>query len=275
MMPFTDSHCHIDYPECSESLSSLIQQCEQANIHRIIVPAVSPAYWQRLLASCQQSNNNCQLQPCLGIHPWYLKGLSNIHLQQLEQWVEIHQEYIVAIGETGLDGVIAKEQNNLMQQQEFFDFHMQLANQFSKPLIVHHRRSHQQVIEQLKQVPINSGGVIHAFSGSYQQGKTYIDMGFKLGIGGTITYPRAEKTIKAVKRFPLDALLLETDAPAMPLYRHQGQANSPLKIIKVFEHLCAIRGETPEEIAATIENNIMQLFGPISLTTKTIQATRQ
>ena len=113
----------------------------------------------------------------------------------------------------------------------------------------------------LKKVNLTRAGIIHAFSGSYQQAKNYIDLGFKLGIGGTITYPRAEKTIKAIKRLPLDSLVLETDAPAMPLYGFQGQANSPLKLINVFESLVAIRQESAEAIAEQIEQNISQLFG--------------
>ena len=81
-------------------------------------------------------------------------------------------------------------------------------------------------------------------------------MGYKLGIGGTITYPRAEKTIKAIKRLPLTSLVLETDAPAMPLYGFQGQDNSPLQLIKVFQTLVSIRTESAAEIAQTLEDNV-------------------
>ncbi len=260
LMNFTDSHCHLDFSELSNELPQLLSHCLQANIRQIIVPAVSPQKWPQLLELCKNNTSNCQLYPCLGIHPWYLNDLTTEHLQQLEANLTIHQESIIAVGETGIDGLIAKEQDNLNKQQAFFQYHIELANQFSKPLIVHHRRSHQQVIQQLKQSPVNHGGIIHAFSGSYQQGVTYIDMGFKLGIGGTITYDRAEKTIKAIKRLPLDCLVLETDAPAMPLSGQQGQINTPLNLIKIFEQLCLIRNEDKEEIAEEIENNIQQLF---------------
>ena len=92
-------------------------------------------------------------------------------------------------------------------------------------MILHHRKSQNELLQVIKQQQFSQGGILHAFSGSFAQGKAFIDMGFKLGIGGTITYDRAEKTRKAVKQFPLDALVLETDSPSMPLNGFQGQIN--------------------------------------------------
>ena len=112
----------------------------------------------------------------------------------------------------------------------------------------------------IKKHVVKKVGVIHAFSGSYQQAKTYLDLGYKLGIGGTITYPRAEKTIKTLKKIPLESILLETDAPSMPLYGYQGEPNSPLKLITVFDRLCELRNESPEEIVFQLEKNKKDLF---------------
>ncbi|MEW6992129.1 TatD family hydrolase [Colwelliaceae bacterium 6441] len=261
MFKFTDSHCHIDFPDFAENRTKLLQQCSLANITKIIIPAVSPDKWQALLALVESNNTHCQLFPCVGIHPWYLSHLDNSHLALLEQAISQHQNKLIAVGETGLDGVIAKEQDNLQHQQTFFEFHIHMANKYALPLIIHHRRTHSEILQQLKLTPADHTGIIHAFSGSYQQGKAYIDLGFKLGVGGTITYPRAEKTRKAIKRFPLDALVLETDSPAMPLFGKQGQVNTPLTIIEVFESLSGLREESAQCIAQTIENNIQQLFG--------------
>jgi len=263
MSHFTDSHCHIDFAEFDESRTDLLARCFSAKITKIIIPAVSPSTWQSLLNIAQNNQSNCQIFPCLGIHPWYLNDLNTNHLTLLETTIIQNKQQIIAIGETGLDGVIAKEQNNLSQQQAFFEFHIHMANKYALPLIVHHRRTHPEILQQLKSTPVKNSGIIHAFSGSYQQGKAYIDLGFKLGIGGTITYPRAEKTIKAVKRFPTDALVLETDAPAMPLYGKQGQINSPLNLRTIFDRLAEIRNEPQEKLAEAIEKNIQQIFGLI------------
>jgi len=259
-MKFTDSHCHLDFPELAQQLKPELADCFELAIERIIVPAVNPDNWQPVLEITSKAPSNVLLFPCLGIHPWYLNELTEQHLIALEQTAFNYQESIVAIGETGIDGKIAIEQNNMEKQKEFFRYQLELANRLNKPVIVHHRRSHNEVIEILKQSPVKHGGIIHAFSGSYQQGKTYIDMGFKLGIGGTITYERAKKTINAIKRFPVNALVLETDAPSMPLSGQQGTTNKPSNIKIIFQQLVNVLQCEPEKLAEQIEQNIDQLF---------------
>ncbi|WP_448247081.1 TatD family hydrolase [Thalassotalea agariperforans] len=260
-MKFTDSHCHLDFPELSENLADVISQCAADNIHKIIIPSVSPDNWQQVLNLTKQHHHkNCRLFACLGIHPWYLNKLTSKDLNKLEIAVKSQPQDIIAIGETGIDGKIAEQENNLTKQLAFFEFHLQLAKSSNKPIIIHHRKSHQHIVPLLKKITVDKTGVIHAFSGSYQQAKDYLDLGYKLGIGGTITYPRAEKTLKTVKKLPLDAMVLETDAPAMPLYGNQGQANSPLRLLDVFNRLCQLRSESPAVIAEQLELNVKTVF---------------
>jgi TatD DNase family protein len=267
-MKFTDTHCHLDFKELTPLESnipdSLLAQCFDQHIHQIIVPAVSPDNWQNVLGltrfNREQTIDKCKVFACLGIHPWFLDNLEQHHLTLLSDKVTENRPSIIAIGETGLDAVIAKQQNNLNKQLEFFEYQLQLAKQEQLPVIVHHRGTHNETITLLKQVKVPQAGIIHAFSGSYQQACQYIDLGFKLGIGGTITYPRAKKTINAIKRLPLNSLVMETDAPAMPLYGFQGESNSPLRLSNVFEALVSLREESPENIAETMENNISALF---------------
>jgi len=260
-MKFTDSHCHLDFDEFTLNRAQLLSQCSTANIHRIINPAITPNNWQKVLTlASQHKNTACKIYPCLGIHPWFLQDLNHSHLDELSNVVEQHKKEIIAIGETGIDGAIVKKQDNFKQQVEFFEFQLQLAKQHQLPVLVHHRQSHQDIIMRLKKIKLASAGVIHAFSGSYQQASDYISLGFKLGIGGTITYPRAKKTINAIKRLPLSSLVLETDAPAMPLFNQQGSNNSPLALINVFDALVQIRSESCEEIAEQLESNVKLLF---------------
>ena len=282
----TDSHCHLDFDEISNNLPLLLQECFNNNIHKIIVPSVSPKNWHKVLeltnfistgqTPTNQSNkprDYCQLFACLGIHPWYLNSLTHNDLDNLANIVKTNIARIVAIGETGIDGTIARDENNLEKQLTFFDFQLTLAKQHQLPIIIHHRRSHEHILPLLKQHKHMYGGVIHAFSGSYQQAKNYIDLGFKLGIGGTITYERAKKTINAVKRLPLEALILETDAPSMPLSGFQGEANSPLKLLNIVDCLCEIRSEGADLVKNTIEQNIQSLFFsryPKALSAKTV-----
>ena len=254
---FTDSHCHLDFDAFSENLPNLLLACQKANIGKIVIPTIGPQNWAKSLSlSKEYSSKALTLHPCLGIHPWFLKDLTKDSFQTLRQLVLTHLTEIVAIGEAGIDGVIDKEQNNLALQIDVFEQQLALAKEFNLPIIVHHRRSHQHIVPLLRKLSSPKGGIIHAFSGSYQQACQYIDLGFKLGIGGTITYPRAEKTVKAIKRLPLESLVLETDAPAMPLYGFQGQDNSPLQLINIFNTLTSIRAESAEEIARVLEENI-------------------
>ncbi len=280
MMQFTDSHCHLDFTEFSKNISELLLQCHAQNIHRIIVPSVNPEHWQRVLSLAKQTTH-VNIACALGIHPWFLIPQNNLttnntdldfHTQQLNQTLNQarskNPNNIVAIGECGIDIFKAKKNTpneqafneNIKLQQDFFAMQLHIAKQNNLPVIVHHCQSHPLILSLLKQHKLNKAGVIHAFSGSYQQAIDYIDLGFKLGIGGTITYSRAKKTINAIKRLPLSSLLLETDAPAMPPFGQQGLINSPLNLTLVFQALVAIRNEPKEIIAEQIETNIQQLF---------------
>lgn len=311
MMQFTDSHCHLDDIAFNEQLPALLRQCQQLAINRIIVPSIAPDNFSQVLklAKCgsnhQDNNlsnstntNPIHIYPCLGIHPWFLQNLNDSHLEQLHALVIKSRNEIIAIGEIGIDGAIAKQavnhgqtpEDNLHHQQHFFDFQLNLAKQQNLPVIIHHRQSHDKIMPFLKRYQLAKTGIIHGFSGSYQQAKGYIDLGFKLGVGSTITYSRAKKTINTLKRLPLESLVLETDAPSMPLSREvtskevptnnentkdeklevltnpsapppaNSPANSPINLIKIFEVLSTIRPESPEDIANQLEYNIEQVF---------------
>ncbi len=285
MMQFTDSHCHLDNKVFDEQLTSLLAQCTKLAINRIIIPAISPDNFDAVLALTQQYHNNpIKLYACLGIHPWFLTDLNATHLAQLSSKVLKEKENIIAIGEIGIDGANIKRseepEKELLKQQSFCDFQLNLAKQQNLPVIVHHRQSHHLIVPFLKQYKLTKAGIIHGFSGSYQQAKDYLDLGFKLGIGTTISYSRAKKTINTVKRLPLESLVLETDAPSMPLsdevinsnMKHPVTIdkaehahfpplkNSPVNLLKVFEILTTIRSEGAEEIANQLEKNIEQVF---------------
>lgn len=268
-MKFTDSHCHLDDEKFAQTLPSLLQQCAQASIERIIIPSIAPRNFNEVLTLTKRYNAiPIKLFACLGIHPWFLDDLSQDDLDTLTALVTQEKDNTIAIGEIGIDGAISKHaqqpEENLHKQLTFFDYQLLLAKQNQLPVIIHHRQSHQHIVPMLKRHKLASAGIIHGFSGSYQQAKDYIDLGFKLGIGGTITYARAKKTINAIKRLPLESLVLETDAPAMPLSievtKEQQAHNSPINLSKVFQCLVQIRNESQEQIAEQIEANIDQVF---------------
>ena len=201
-MQFTDSHCHLDDKAFKEYLPTLLTQCAELDINRIIVPSIAPDNFNQVLSLAKRHHDTpIKIYPCLGIHPWFLQKLNDSHLEQLSAIVVKSRDEIIAIGEIGIDGAIAKQavnhgqtpEDNLHHQQHFFDFQLSLAKQQNLPVIIHHRQSHDKIMPLLKRYQLARTGIIHGFSGSYQQAKGYIDLGFKLGVGSTITYSRAKK----------------------------------------------------------------------------------
>ena len=167
-----------------------------------------------------------------------------------------------AIGETGLDGHIPVDMN---VQKQVLHAHLDIADSFGLPVILHHRKSHHLLLEALKASSFEGRGVIHAFSGSKDVAKRYIDRGFCLGIGGTVTYERAKKTRDTVTyllRHHPESILLETDAPDMPMSGRQGQPNMPHYLKDVVAALSALSDIEPNEINAITSANYVRLFKP-------------
>ena len=252
-MQFIDTHCHLDFDEFKGDLQNHVYRANQLGIRGFVVPGTTLKQSQKLLSFKQ---HKADVHIAFGLHPYFMAEHQDGDFEQLRSLAIEHRELLVAIGECGIDASIA----GLEKQQALFVEHIKLANELSLPLIVHHRQSHHLIMQAFKQVQPKWGGVIHAFSGSLQQAQAYIKLGFKLGVGGTITYERANKTKQALAKVPLDCLVLETDAPSMPLAGYQGQINLPERLKMVFDCLVAIRSESESEIAKQIYASSCSLF---------------
>ena len=237
MLQLFDSHCHLDLPELVTDWQAHWQRAQAAGVAACLVPAVSAAHWQGLLQLALQKTN---VFVAVGIHPWWAAQAKLDDLTTLESTL-LGNHQICAVGEIGLD--FALSDSTFAAQQALFSAQVAIANRFRMPIILHHRKSQPQLLAELKRQQFSHGGILHAFSGSYAQATAFIDLGFKLGIGGTISYERAQKTRNTVQKLPLDCLVLETDAPAMPLAGHQGQINTPAHLVEVFACLQALRSE--------------------------------
>ncbi|WP_404393802.1 TatD family hydrolase [Pseudoalteromonas phenolica] len=252
-MQFIDTHCHLDFDEFKGDFQNHVYRANQLGIHGFVVPGITFKQSQTLL-SFKQHNPGVYI--AFGLHPYFMAEHQGGDFEQLKRLAIEHREQLVAIGECGIDASIA----DIEKQQALFVEHIKLANYLSLPLIVHHRQSHHLIMQAFKQVQPKWGGVIHAFSGSLQQAQAYIKLGFKLGVGGTITYERANKTKQALAQVPLDSLVLETDAPSMPLAGYQGQVNLPERLKAVFDCLVAIRSESEFEITEQVYASSCSLF---------------
>jgi len=249
-----DSHCHFDFPVFDQDRDEILQRCTSAGVKKIVIPGTQACSWSKLISLCDIHEN---LEFALGLHPYFISSAGEDDLQTLSDLVKRHRKSIVAVGEIGLD--FASAQTNA-KQIEYFQQQLHIANDNNLPIVVHHRKSHNQLIRMLKNTPVSKGGVIHAFSGSYFEAKTYLDLGFKLGVGGTITYQRASKTREVIKQLPIESLLLETDAPDMPIFGRQGQRNSPEFLPEIVQALCELKSMSKDEVVDKTSQTSAQLF---------------
>jgi len=257
-----DTHCHLDFDEFDGDRAAVWQSCRDSGVVKLMIPGVTPGnQWDRSRRLAEQEPG---IYYSLGVHPCWLTPWHNTPVGQvMAGWsadIDRHLQspQCRALGETGLDKRI---ETSLAVQVDWFEWHLTLAQQHRRPLILHCVHAHAELLALLKRNKPVAGGVVHAFNGSYDIAREYWSLGIYLGIGGTITYARANKTRNAVQRMPLEALVLETDAPDMPLQGRQGQRNSPAFLTDVAACLAQLHNQSLAVIAQQTYSNSCRLFG--------------
>ena len=252
MLDLIDSHSHFDVAEFDADRDVVLTRARAAGVARQVIPAITLASFERLRALCA---SNKGLYPAYGLHPLFLAEHKPEHIEELALWTE--REKPVAVGECGLDffveGLDADAQRSYFQQQ------LELACKMNLPLILHARRAVDEVTAAIRRVG-QLRGVVHSFSGSVQQAQQLWKLGFCIGLGGPVTYPRAHRLRKIVTMMPLEFLLLETDSPDQPLHGHQGARNEPALLAEICACVAQLRNAAPEEIAAATSRNAERLF---------------
>ncbi len=252
-MELVDSHCHIDAAEFDPDRRDVIERARAIGVMRQIVPAVDAAGWPKLRDVCAADPG---LFPAYGLHPTCLRSHHPGHLHDLRAWIE--RERPVAIGECGLDFYL--DDLDTDAQQHYFRGQLELARESGLPVIVHARRAVDAVILAIKRIG-QLRGVVHSFSGSGEQARQLWGAGFLIGLGGPVTYDRANRLRNLAATMPIEHLLLETDAPDQPDALHRGQRNEPARILEVLNTIATLRGRDPAEIAASTSANAERLFG--------------
>lgn len=252
MLELTDSHAHIDDASFASDREAMFQRAQAAGIRHIVVPAIDQASWARIASLCA---DHPQALPAYGLHPIYLDQHRPQHLDELAAWLKTHRA--VAVGEIGLDYFLPELDGE--RQRDYFQKQLQLAREVDLPVIVHARRAMDEVTSTMRRIG-GLRGVVHSFSGSLQQAERLWELGFYLGIGGPVTYPRANRLRSMVANMPIERLLLETDAPDQPGACHRGERNEPSNILEVLNVIAELRGESPEVIAAATTRNARTLF---------------
>ena len=266
-MTWIDSHCHLDAPEFAADRDAVRSAARQAGVGTCVIPAVEVANFESVRLLAHQHGDVY----ALGIHPLFTPQASQDDLQTLALALQQYASdpRLVAVGEIGLDGFVPGL--DMARQQLFYKAQLKLAQQHDLPVILHVRRSADLLLQGLRKTPVK-GGIAHAFNGSLQQAQQFIDMGFKLGFGGALTFERANQLRLLATQLPLSALVLETDAPDIPphwLYvtaeeRAQGLPqgrNTPSQIPNIAQVLADLRGIGLNEVQQATTANVQAVLG--------------
>ena len=247
-----DSHVHLDDAAFDPDRDEVIARAADAGESMLVLPAIDAASWPRIKALCASHAN---IFPAYGLHPMYLAQHTHDHLRRLGPWLE--GDDAVAVGEIGLD--FHDPALDPQMQRVYFHEQLALARDHDLPVIMHARGALEEVIQTLRRWP-GLRGVVHSFSGSEQQALQLFGMGFHIGIGGPVTYDRAQRLRRIVRDMPLDHLLLESDAPDQPNTSHRGERNEPERITEVMHCIATLRDVPDADVAAVTTANTRRLF---------------
>ena len=265
-MPWIDSHCHLDAAEFAPDRDAVRQAARALGVQTCVIPAVEASHFDAVRMLAHQHGDVY----ALGIHPLFTPQASQTDLHTLAEALQQHRTdpRLVAVGEIGLDGFVPGL--DMARQQLFYQSQLKLAQLHDLPVILHVRRSADLLLKGLRQTPVK-GGIAHAFNGSLQQAQQFVDMGFKLGFGGALTFERSNQLRLLATALPLEALVLETDAPDIPphwLYvtadqRAQGMPqgrNTPDQIPRIAQVLADLRGVSLETVCLATCANVCSVL---------------
>ena len=237
-----DTHCHLDAHEFGAQSLEVARRAGEQGVSMIVIPAVERGNFEVVAKLAAQAPNASY---ALGIHPICVPKATEDDLAALRLAIEAAMDdpKFVAIGEIGLDFFIPMlcEPAMRAKQDHFFRAQLRMARDFGLPVLMHVRRSQDQVLKHVRQIR-QVGGIAHAFNGSFQQAQVYIDLGFKLGFGGAMTFTRALQIRRLATTLPMESIVLETDAPDIsPAWIHPAR-NSPENLPGIGRALAEMRG---------------------------------
>jgi TatD DNase family protein len=253
-MQLIDTHCHLDISMFEEEFLNLLKSARKAGVMQMVIPGVDRNGWERIMDLCLKDKG---LFAAPGLHPLYLSHHHPHHLDELQTLVDGGK--VSAIGEIGLDYHVPGLDREV--QQHLFEEQLAIAVTAGLPILLHVRKAHDQVLATLRRKKFLHGGIVHAFNGSLQQAFQFINLGFVISVCGTITYDRARKIRKIAAELPPEALVIETDAPDIPLAGHRGAANLPEYLPEVLACLAALRHENIDFTAGYTTANAKRVLG--------------
>lgn len=264
-----DSHCHLDASEFAGKSLELADEAVRMGVTAIVIPAIHRSNFSTVIALSRE-RKNCFF--ALGIHPMFVPTSQDSDLVFLRSEIArlladpIAGVGLVAMGEIGLDFFVPELCLSPLKERQVFFYTEQLkiARDFDLPVLLHVRKSQDQILKYLRRIPVK-GGIAHAFNGSEQQAKQFIEMGFKLGFGGAMTFPRALQIRRLASTLPLESVVLETDAPDIaPRWCHPG-INTPGELVQIGHELASLRQLSQAEMAQRTSANVLAALPRMAL----------
>ncbi len=252
-MGIIDTHCHLDVSAFDPDREQVLANARRLGVSAIVVPGIHAAGWSGLLGLCAR---HAELHPALGLHPIYLEHHRRADLAELEQ--RLDRDRPLAVGEIGLDFFV--RELDPARQLRLFEAQLALARDAGLPVLLHIRKAQDQVLAALRRIGV-VGGIAHAFNGSLQQAERFIELGFCLGFGGMLTFERSTRLRRLARELPLEALVLETDAPDMTVAAHRGERNSPEYLPDCLAALAMVRDAEPAQIGVATTANARRILG--------------
>ena len=255
-MDIIDSHCHIYGEEFAEDFQQLLERAREAGVNTMIAVG---ADLESSYQACDLAGRHGQIYCSVGIHPHDADGVTEESYREVRE-LALTRGKVVAIGEIGLD--FFRDRSSRSAQEEVFRRFIRMARELSLPLIIHDRDAHDRIMAILKEENASEvGGVLHCFSGDLDMARECIEMGFKISIPGTLTYPSNEALREVVRGVKIEHLMVETDAPYLTPVPHRGKRNEPSYVRLVVEKIAELKGLSAEDVARITSFNTRRLFG--------------
>ena len=249
-----DSHAHIDDNRFDADRAETIDRAAASGVTGIINIGADMASSAR---SVELASQYPGIYAAVGIHPHDAKAAAEADYEQLAKWAA--QPKVVAIGETGLDYYYDWSPRDV--QQAVFIKHIDLARQLGKPLIIHDRDAHGDLMTIVRKEARSLTGVFHCFSGSLEMAREVIKLGFYVSIAGPVTFDKSMKLKEIAAAVPLEKLLVETDSPYLTPHPWRGRRNEPAHVRLVAEEVARLRQLPLEAVAEATTANVRRLFG--------------
>ena len=254
MIPIFDTHAHYDDEAFDEDREKLLVELPKQGIAKVVNVGASLASSKTTIALMKQYD---YIYGAIGVHPNETAELNEESFSWLREQCRL--EKCVAVGEIGLDYYWDEPECEI--QKEWFVRQLRLAREVAKPVVIHSRDAAKDTIDIMTAEKASEiGGVVHCFAYTKETAKTFLDMGFYIGIGGVLTFKNAKKLKEAVEYIPLDRIVLETDCPYLAPDPNRGKRNSSLNLPYVIAALADIKDISEEEVCRAVWDNAHRLY---------------